>query len=58
MIKECDEGELLWVKKVDVEKLKLWEGDRIFLDQLTNGSKFFLLKLVYEGDRLVDYTLS
>ena len=57
-IKECDEGELLWVKKVDVEKLKLWEGDRIFLDQLSNSSKFFLLKLVYEGDRLVDYTLS
>ena len=50
--KECEEGELAWVKKEDVFSLRLWEGDRIFLKLLLERESFFSLKLVYEGDDL------
>lgn len=49
----CDEGELVWVKKEDVMRLKLWEGDKIFFRLLDEERAFFSLKLNYEGDRLV-----
>ncbi len=51
---ECDEGELEWVDKTEVMKLPTWEGDRLFLEKIYDGSEFFMLKLVYEGDKLVD----
>ena len=50
---ECDEGDLLWVKKEEVPHLNVWEGDRIFLTLLSQDAPFFSMKLVYEGDRLV-----
>lgn len=47
---ECDEGELVWVDKQDVlEKLPVWEGDKIFLRLLSEGAPFFSLKLRYEN---------
>ena len=52
-IGECDEGELLWVPKTQVNNLNLWEGDRIFFSLLEEDNRFFSLKLVYEGDNLV-----
>lgn len=52
-IKECNEGELHFIKKKEVLKLNLWEGDRIFLDYLSNDEPYFELKLVYDGDKLV-----
>lgn len=51
--KECDEGELAWVKKSELLKLRLWEGDKIFLRLLDTDEPFFSLKLKYEGDTLV-----
>lgn len=51
-LSECDEGELVWVPKEEVGKLKIWEGDRIFLDLLRKRKDFFSLKLSYTGDRL------
>ena len=52
---ECDEGELKWVDKKVVPNLPTWEGDAIFLKLLLNDEKrFFSLKLVYEGDKLVE----
>lgn len=56
MIK-CDEGELEWVKKEDLMKLTLWEGDKIFLRLLEERKEFFSLKLVYQGDRLTEAVL-
>lgn len=50
---ECDEGELEWIRKSELLKLKLWEGDRIFLRLLDSDEPFFSLKLKYEGDTLV-----
>ena len=51
--KECDEGELAWIKKSELLKLRLWEGDKIFLRLLNTDEPFFSLKLKYEGDTLV-----
>lgn len=51
--KECDEGELAWIKKSELLKLRLWEGDKIFLQLLDTDEPFFSLKLKYEGDTLV-----
>ncbi len=51
--RECDEGELAWIKKSELLKLLLWEGDRIFLRLLDSDEPFFSLKLRYEGDVLV-----
>lgn len=50
----CDEGELVWVPKTEIENLKIWEGDKIFLRLLAEIEDFFSLKLRYEGERLVE----
>lgn len=49
----CDEGELVWVPKSEIENLNIWEGDKIFFRLLVKGDKFFSLKLTYHGDTLV-----
>lgn len=51
-IKECDEGELVWVAKSKLNELNLWEGDKIFFQLLQEREDFFTMKLVYEGDSL------
>jgi len=48
----CDEGELAWIKKTELLKLPLWEGDKIFLKLLDTDCPFFSLKLRYEGETL------
>lgn len=50
---ECDEGDLEWVPKDQVEALPIWQGDKIFFRLLRENAPFFSLKLVYEGDILV-----
>ena len=50
----CDEGELVWVPKAEIEQLDIWEGDKIFFRLLVESNKFFSLKLEYEGDTLVN----
>ena len=42
-LRECDEGELQWVKKSDFSALEQWEGDRIFLRLMESGAPFFSL---------------
>ena len=55
---ECDEGELEWVRKEEVLKLNIWEGDKIFFRLLNERTDFFSLKLVYDGhDKLVSASL-
>lgn len=56
-MRECDEGELVWVPKSEIENLHLWEGDKIFLRLLEEREEFFSLKLRYEGDTLVESVL-
>lgn len=51
-MKECEEGELVWVPKKDIENLHLWEGDKVFFRLLDETKNFFSLKLRYEGEEL------
>ena len=52
-LKECDEGELVWVDIDKVNDLPIWEGDKIFFRLLSEDAPFFSLKLVYDReDRL------
>lgn len=53
----CDEGTLEWVPKHKIYDLNLWEGDKIFHRLLDEEAPFFLLKLVYTGDTLVEAVL-
>lgn len=50
----CDEGDLEWIPKSKVVNLPIWEGDKVFFEMLDTVTSFFTLKLVYEGDKLVD----
>lgn len=54
---ECNEGELVWIKKDEMEHLPVWEGDRIFFRLFKERSDFFSLKLTYLGDRLTEAVL-
>jgi len=56
-LKDCDEGQLCWVSRDFLNDLPKWEGDDIFLKLLWENAPFFLLKLRYEGDTLVEAVL-
>lgn len=56
-MRDCEEGELVWVPKDEIEKLNLWEGDKIFLRLLQERESFFSMKLRYEGEKLVESIL-
>ena len=53
-MKECEEGELVWVPKKEIPNLNLWEGDNVFFRLLEETQAFFSLKLRYEGEDLVE----
>ena len=53
-LREGNEGDLQWVDKKDILKLNIWNGDKIFLKKLIEEDNFFTLKVVYDGDRLVE----
>ena len=57
-LKECDEGDLQWVSREFLDSLPKWEGDQIFLDLLWQDAPFFLLKLRYDHDKLVEAVLN
>lgn len=50
---ECNEGELVWVEKSKVPDLNLWEGDILFLKKLIEDSRFFTIKVQYQGEKLI-----
>lgn len=56
-IKECNEGNLEWVPKREVEQLNLWEGDKIFFRLLEEDIPFFSLKLCYDGENLISHKI-
>ncbi len=57
-LKDCDEGDLCWISREMLNDIPKWEGDQIFLDLLWKNEPFFLLKLRYEGDVLVEAVLN
>ena len=54
---DCNEGTLEWVPKARVNQLPIWEGDKVFFRLLEENRPFFSLKLVYEGEKLVETVL-
>lgn len=56
--KECAEGELVWIKKAQINNLKIWEGDKIFFDLLERKEEFFYLTLKYKGDKLIEHKIN
>ncbi len=56
-LKTCDEGNLEWIEKKKLLELPIWEGDKIFLRLLDEDAPFFSLKLVYDGDTLMEAVL-
>lgn len=53
-LRECNEGELLWVEEEKIESLPIWEGDKIFFRLLKERQDVFSLKLHYIHDHLVE----
>lgn len=51
-ILSCTEGRLEWIRDCDMERLPMWEGDRIFLRLIRQDHPFFSLKLCYCGEKL------
>lgn len=58
MTEECPEGNLKWVELDQIMNLNLWEGDRIFLKLLVDNEPYFLLKLIYHNDVLLEAYLN
>ena len=56
-LRDCDEGVLEWVPIEQVNALPSWEGDKIFLALMQQNRPFSSLKLVYEGEHLVEAVL-
>ena len=50
----CNEGDLEWIDRHELLNLNIWEGDKIFLKKMIEEDNFFTLKVVYEGDNLVE----
>ncbi|MBO4324444.1 MAG: 8-oxo-dGTP diphosphatase [Lachnospiraceae bacterium] len=58
-MRECDEGNLVWVEKERICELPVWEGDKVFFRLLADEEPFFSLKLVYtKDDRLTEVRLN
>lgn len=55
---DCDEGELQFVRKADLEKLYFWPGDAIFLRLIQENAPLFDLKLRYCGKELQEAVLN
>lgn len=51
-VKECNEGDLEWVKKDEMLSLPMWEGDRAFLPYISSSGRPFRFTLLYHGDEL------
>lgn len=60
---ECDitgdspEGTLEWIPDDKILDLNLWDGDKVFLQWLDKPG-FFSAKLLYDGEKLADYTVT
>ena len=58
LTKDCNEGDLVWVKKNEIQNIKTWEGDYIFLDWLVQDKPFFSAKFNYKDNKFIDYEVT
>jgi 8-oxo-dGTP diphosphatase len=54
---DCDEGEIVWIPRKQLNTLPQWEGDRIFHRLLDEETPFFSLELIYSGEKLLSAIL-
>ena len=54
---ECDEGVLEWIGNENLSKLKMWEGDKIFMKWLKD-TPFFSAKFIYERKKYVSHDVT
>lgn len=57
-LKECNEGELVWLDWSKLDSLNLWKGDRIFLYYMQEADELFYMELNYLGDTLISATFN
>ena len=50
---DCEEGRLEWIRKTEIYRLPLWEGDKAFLKQLTEGRDKISMTISYIGDSCI-----
>ena len=55
LIKDCPEGELLWVDADKVLDLPTWEGDHFFIEPLLKGARNLNMTVRYENDVLTEF---
>jgi mutator mutT protein len=58
LTEDCNEGDLVWIKKSEIQNIKTWEGDYIFLDWLVKDKPFFSAKFNYKNNEFVDYEVT
>ena len=58
LTEDCNEGDLIWVKKSEIQNIKTWEGDYIFLDWLVKDKPFFSAKFNYKDNTFIDYEVT
>ena len=51
---DCNEGNLEWIDKNNLDKIPMWQGDKVFLSRLDYDQSFFNIKLVYKKDDLIE----
>lgn len=52
---ECNEGDLKWINKTEINNLNIWEGDKIFHDEILKHDRFFTVKVEYDNEKLIKY---
>lgn len=57
-MKDCDEGELVWIDQNQISSLNLWQGDRIFMYYMNQDLPLFYMELNYLGDDLISATFN
>ena len=57
-LKQCNEGELSWVDKGQLDKLPMHAGDHYFFEWIEQYKGVFSAKHVYEDDVLKDYSVT
>lgn len=51
---DCAEGELVWIETERMLSLPAWEGDKYFLIPILDGRSDIHIKLIYQGERLME----
>ena len=55
LIKDCPEGELIWVEEDKLLTLPTWEGDKYFLKAMTEGRRNLNMTVRYKKDELAEF---